>query len=74
YTIWVTHVSVDGVESLPSAGVKFVTAQDVGKLLDVLEGKITESQLYTDLAKEIDLISGAGSGSVNARVLAEAQA
>ncbi|KWT67785.1 host specificity factor TipJ family phage tail protein [Comamonas testosteroni] len=74
YTIWVTHVSVDGVESLPSAGVTFVTAQDVGKLLDVLEGKITESQLYTDLAKEIDLISGTGAGSVNARVLAEAQA
>ncbi|WP_428176507.1 host specificity factor TipJ family phage tail protein [Comamonas testosteroni] len=74
YTIWVTHVSVDGVESLPSVGVSFVTAQDVGKLLDVLEGKITESQLYTDLAKEIDLISGTGSGSVNARVLAEAQA
>ncbi len=74
YTIWVTHVSVDGVESLPSAGVTFETAQDVGKLLDVLEGKITESQLYTDLAKEIDLISGTGAGSVNARVLAEAQA
>ncbi len=74
YTIWVTHVSVDGVESAPSAGVTFQTAQDVGKLLDVLEGKITESQLYTDLAKEIDLISGTGAGSVNARVLAEAQA
>ncbi|WP_034396296.1 host specificity factor TipJ family phage tail protein, partial [Comamonas thiooxydans] len=74
YTIWVTHVSVDGVESAPSAGVTFVTAQDVGKLLDVLEGKITESQLYTDLAKEIDLISGTGAGSVNARVQAEAQA
>ncbi|MDH1477508.1 phage tail protein, partial [Comamonas thiooxydans] len=74
YTIWVTHVSVDGVESAPSAGVTFETAQDVGKLLDVLEGKITESQLYTDLAKEIDLISGTGAGSVNARVLAEAQA
>ncbi|BDR08252.1 DUF1983 domain-containing protein [Comamonas thiooxydans] len=74
YTIWVTHVSVDGVESAPSAGVTFVTAQDVGKLLGVLEGKITESQLYTDLAKEIDLISGTGTGSVNARVLAEAQA
>lgn len=74
YTIWVTHVSVDGVESAPSAGVTFQTAQDVGKLLDVLEGKITESQLYTDLAKEISLISGSGAGSVNARVLAEAQA
>ncbi|MCO8251096.1 TipJ family phage tail tip protein [Comamonas thiooxydans] len=74
YTIWVTHVSVDGVESAPSAGVTFQTAQDVGKLLDVLEGKITESQLYTDLATEIDLISGTGAGSVNARVLAEAQA
>jgi hypothetical protein len=29
-----------------------VTAQDVGKLLDVLEGKITESLLCTDLAEK----------------------
>lgn len=78
WRLWIKWLSADGVLSVDPAGgingLEVSTGQDVSQLLDVLNGKITQSQLYATLSREIDLISGTGSGSVNARVLAEAQA
>lgn len=75
WKLWAKHQSVDGVLSLnPSQPVTVTTGQDADKLLEMLQGQLTESQLHQDLAKEIELISGAGVGSVNARLIAEAQA
>uniref|UniRef100_UPI0011857E0F TipJ family phage tail tip protein n=1 Tax=Comamonas thiooxydans TaxID=363952 RepID=UPI0011857E0F len=54
YTIWVTHVSVDGVESAPSVGITFETAQDVGKLLKVLAGKVGVEQFEPIVVEKID--------------------
>ena len=50
------HVTNDGVTGPWSAVASAQTAEDVGQLLDVLDGQITESQLYTDLSKRIDAI------------------
>ena len=75
WKIWAKHQTVDGVLSQnPSQPVTVTTGQDAEKLLEVLQGQLTESQLHQDLAQEIELISGAGVGSVNARLIAEAQA
>lgn len=44
YMLWVTHVSRDDVEGPPSAPVKFTTAEDIAKLLEILAGKVGEAQ------------------------------
>jgi hypothetical protein len=60
--LWLTWVTVDGVESLVPAGgtngVTVTTGQDVALLLDALAGEITTSELATDLNTRIDLIDG----------------
>lgn len=62
YYLWLTWVSIDGGESLPSGGISITTGQDVAKLLEVLTGEITESQLYADLGSRIDLIDAPTTG------------
>lgn len=75
WCVWIKWQSVDGVESVNPAGgtngKQATTGQDVPALLDVLDGQITESQLYTTLGARIDLIdaSSAVPGSVNARIV-----
>ena len=72
---WLKWRSKDGVLSEPAGGLHgyvTTTGQDVGLLLDVLEGSITESQLHQQLSTRIDLIDGTGAGSVNDRIAAEA--
>ncbi len=72
YYYWVTNVNKKGVESAPNAtaGTQGQTAQDVGYILSILNGAITESQLYQTLGARINLIDAASSvpGSVNARL------
>lgn len=78
--IWIKWQSVAGVESVnPAGGVngfQLDTGQDISQLLTILTGQITSGQLDTALNTEISLISGPSSlsGSVAARVLAEATA
>lgn len=76
--LWITWVTRDGVESPTPAGgtngLVVTSGQDVSSLLDALTGQITQSQLYGDLGARIDLIDGNGPGSVNARLIDEANA
>jgi hypothetical protein len=78
--LWIKWESKDGILSVdPSGGTNGLaatTGQDVGKLLEILTGQITASQLYADLGKRIDLIDGSETmpGSVAARIKSEAQA
>jgi hypothetical protein len=78
WRLWIKWETVDGVLSAAPAGgtngLEAVTGQDVGTLLTALTGEITESQLYQSLAERINLVDGNGTGSVNARLLAEANA
>jgi hypothetical protein len=66
--LWLKWLSNDGVLSeIPSGGTNghvAITGQDVSKLLDVLAGEITESQLYSDLTSRIDLIDDPTTGLV----------
>lgn len=77
---WVRFVSQADVtgpwHAAGDAGEQAVTALDVGYTLGLLEGQIGETQLFETLGARIDLIDGADTlaGSVNARLLAEAQA
>jgi len=58
--MWVTWLTVDGVESVaPSGGTNghvATTGQDVTVLLELLTGQITESQLYQALGAKIDAL------------------
>ncbi|PUE08986.1 hypothetical protein B9Z51_08615 [Limnohabitans sp. T6-5] len=80
WRLWIKWESVDGVLSAAPAGgtngLAATTGQDVQLLLDALEGKIKEGQLWSALSERIDLIDGPASliGSVAARLLAEATA
>ncbi|ACY33386.1 DUF1983 domain-containing protein [Comamonas thiooxydans] len=60
WRLWIKWLSVDGVLSVaPAGGINGLgveTGQDVAKLLDALQGKITESQLYAHLGSRIDLL------------------
>jgi len=74
WKVWIKWRSMDGVLSVaPSLPAVATTGQDVSKLLEVLSGQITESQLYAALNARINLIDAPSgtSGSVNARILAE---
>jgi predicted phage tail protein len=59
---------------LPVDGKQGSTFDDPTHLLELLIGRITESQLYQDLADRIDLIDGTGDGSVDARIVAASAA
>lgn len=75
--LWIKWQSVDGVESAAAAGgtngFQVETGQDVAQLLQVLTGKITQSQLFSTLGARIDLIDAADSiaGSVAQRIKVE---
>ena len=74
---WRTRDAVDSVSPAGGAnGFQVTTGQDVTKLLQILSGQITESQLYTSLNQRINLIDGAAglTGSVNARIKTEEDA
>lgn len=74
---WRTRDAVDSVSPAGGAnGFQVTTGQDVTKLLQILSGQITESQLYTTLNQRINLIDGAAglAGSVNARIKTEEDA
>lgn len=74
--VWAKWESVDGVKSIDPAGgingVTVTTSVDVTGLLEILTNEITESQLYAALGARIDLVDGNAAGSVNARILDEA--
>jgi hypothetical protein len=76
WCIWIKWRSIDGVQSTSPAGgahgAQATTGQDVALLLEALTGEISESQLFADLGARIDLIDGAGPGSVDARIASEA--
>ncbi|MFY9184374.1 MAG: DUF1983 domain-containing protein [Limnohabitans sp.] len=78
WRLWIKWETNDGVLSAAPAGgtngLEAVTGQDVATLLAALTGEITESQLYQSLGERINLVDGNGAGSVNARLLAEANA
>lgn len=73
--LWLTWVTVDGVESTTPAGgtngVVTRTGEDVALLLEALTGEITESQLYADLGARIDLIDTPTTGLVDALAAAK---
>ena len=66
--IWLKWLTNDGTLSeTPSGGTNghvVTTGQDVGKLLDVLTGELTESQLYSALTSRINLIDDPTTGLV----------
>lgn len=78
--LWIKWESVDGVLSASPAGgtngFVVTTGQDVAKLLEALNGELTEAQLYTTLGDRINLIDAAATttNSVAWRVAQEATA
>ena len=78
YYYWIKFVSQADVRGPFNSlvGVQGETATDPTYALEVLTGQITESQLFQSLGERIDLIDAPSSvtGSVNARVAAEAAA
>jgi hypothetical protein len=80
WCIWIKWQTNDGVLSVDPAGgvngVTVTTGQDVALLLEALTGEIRASELHNDLGTRIDLIDAASgvAGSVNARILTEANA
>lgn len=69
---WIRAVDYSENASAWSARISATTVTDPGELLDLLEGEITESQLFSDLGDRIDLIDGPESmvGSVSWQVAA----
>ena len=80
WCIWIKWQTNDGVLSVDPAGgvngVTVTTGQDVALLLEALTGEIRASELHAALGTRIDLIDAASgvAGSVNARILTEANA
>jgi hypothetical protein len=75
--LWIKWETKDGVLSADPAGgangLVAITGQNVGLLLDALDGELNESQLTQGLRSRIELIDGPSStpGTVAQRVLAE---
>lgn len=67
WRLWATWVSRDGVEStLPAGGpngLSVTTGQDVAKLVAILAGSITSSELATSLNTRINVIDGGALGT-----------
>lgn len=77
WCFWIKHVNTLGTAGpFTGAGVCDKTALDPAAVIEVLQGQITETELYQDLGDRIDLIDGPLNlnGSVNSRVAAEALA
>lgn len=80
WRLWLKWETKDGVLSVEPApagepnGLYVKTGEDVAKLLEALNGELTESQLYQSLKSRIDLIDGPDTmiGSVAARLGQEA--
>lgn len=76
YYYWAKFVTTSDIRGPYNAteGTLGVTSLDPGYILNVLSGAISESELAKTLASRVDLVDGSSSlaGSVNARVLAEA--
>lgn len=53
YYVWARHVTNDGVAGPWTGPVSGATGQNPAKLLEVLEGQITSSQLHEDLSAPI---------------------
>lgn len=72
---WIRAVDYSENASAWSARITATTVTDPGELLDLLQGQITESQLFADLGARINLIDGPAAmlGSVAQRLAAEAQ-
>ena len=70
YYYWVRHVNTRDQRGPwnSNSGTFAETAVDVEFMLELLNGEITESQLYNTLASRINLIDGNGAGSVNVRI------
>jgi hypothetical protein len=67
WRLWITWESVDGVQSQPAGstnGLQARTGEDVQALLEVLQGSITETELFQSLGQRIDLIDDPTSGLV----------
>lgn len=65
--LWVTHQSVDGVESDPAGGLHglvVTSGQDIPLVLSALSGEIDESYLTPDLAADIAGASSDASGAL----------
>ena len=73
---WVRFVSIVDIVGPfhGTSGVMGSTNDSPDRILDILSESITASQLHQTLGQRIDLIDGTGTGSVNARVSAEASA
>lgn len=75
YYYWIRFVSLADVAGAYNAtlGTMAQTAVSPGRLLELLTGQITESQLYSSLGARIDLVDGPLSlaGSVAARIYSE---
>jgi hypothetical protein len=69
---WIRFVSQANVtgpwHAAADNGAQAATALDVGYALELIEGQIRETHLYSTLGERINLIDGIGPGSVNARV------
>jgi hypothetical protein len=74
WCFWLRHVNVVGQAGPYNSteGVCATTAIDPDYLITLLDGKVTESSLYSTLGARIDLIDGSGVGSVNARLATQA--
>ena len=68
WRLWIKWVSKDGgISTVPAGGtngIEVTTGQNVSKLLDVLTGQITESELYSTLTSRINLIDDPVTGLV----------
>lgn len=71
---WIRFISKAGVSGnfQGVAGVPGSLGLNPDYVLNVLQGQITEQELFSTLGGRIDLIDGAGAGSVNARIQTEA--
>lgn len=67
YYYWIRFVSTSNITGPynNSSGTVGITNQDPGELLAILQGEITESQLYPVLNERINLIDTAGTGLVD---------
>ena len=74
---WVRFVNIEDAVGAYNAvvGVEASTSPDPAFLLELLEGQITESQLFQDLGARIDLVDGDPNltGSVAQRIATETQ-
>jgi hypothetical protein len=65
WRLWIKWRSNDGyLSTVPAGELTVTTGQDVAKLLDILTGELTNSQLTQTLSSRIDLIDDPNTGLV----------